>query len=325
MLRLGIRVSTIFSKGKGHFTRCLAIRRKLQGNFYWFIDNTDKVIEKEIPGEDKIYYENSPKQLEILNNFISNNTINSVLIDSYNINISDIEKIAKIPSVIIIDEDIKIKANMIICSQPIELNQIDGVQYLSGPKYAPISGKYFYEKKKSNNKIILVSFGAVDSYGVTLKAIQAIKNIILKYNYEYKVIITLGKYSPIIKYVKLAINDITNFKLIIDSFNMKDIYNKSTISIGAPGLSYLERMASGLPSLLVAQNVKHIKLINSWANLRCCIKANNNVSSIEYNLKRLLINKGLRRDIINNGVNLIDGEGSSRIAKHIDKLIKNND
>ena len=254
-----------------------------------------------------------------------NNSINSVLIDSYNINISDIEKIKKIPTAIIIDEDIKIKANMIICSQPIKLKHINGVQYLSGPKYAPISDKYFYEKKENINKIILVSFGSVDSYGVTLKVIQAIKNILLKNNYEFKVIITLGRYSPIIQHVKLAIKNLSNFKLIIDSSSMKEIYNKSIISIGAPGLSYLERMATGLPSLLVAQNDKHIKLINSWVNLGCCIKANNNVTSIEYNLKRLLTNNVLRRNIINNGVNLIDGEGSSRIAKHIDKLIKDND
>ena len=85
MLRLGIRVSTVASKGKGHLIRCLSIRQNLKGNFFWFIDYKDKTLEKEIFQEDEIYYENSSDQSENLKRFIINNSINSILIDSYNI------------------------------------------------------------------------------------------------------------------------------------------------------------------------------------------------------------------------------------------------
>ena len=43
---------------------------------------------------------------------------------------------------------------------------------------------------------------------------------------------------------------------------MEDIYKYCKIAIGAPGLSYLERLASGLPSLLIPQPKTHDSLID---------------------------------------------------------------
>ena len=325
MLKLGIRVSTITSRGKGHLRRCWAIRKNLQGNVFWFIDYKDTILEKEIAQEDNILYENGPNKFGKLKKFIINNTLNTILIDSYTINYNEITKVKNIPIVIITDEYVKVKANIIICPQPLKLKYIDGVRYLSGPRYAPISDEFYYDNKDKENKIILVSFGAFDSFGITLNVIQAIKNIFFNKKYDYKVLITLGNDSPIIQQVKSSIRMFSNFKLIIDSPNMKKIYSKSILSIGAPGLSFLERLSVGLPSLLVAQNDKHMKLIKTWVSLGCAIKASNTVKSIENNLKKLLINKDTRTNIINNGINIVDGEGSNRIAEEIEGLIKNND
>jgi spore coat polysaccharide biosynthesis predicted glycosyltransferase SpsG len=325
MLKLGIRVSTISSKGKGHLRRCLAIRKNLQGKFFWFIDHKDTSLEKEISQEDNIFYENSPNEFGKLKKFITNNTLNTILIDSYNINYNDITKVKNIPTAIIIDEDIKVKANIIICSQPIKLKHIDGTRYLSGPKYAPISDEFCYDKKVKKDQVILISFGSVDSIGITLNVIQAIKNIFLNKKYDFKIFITLGKDSPIIQQVKSSIRMFTSFKLIIDSPNMKKIYSESILCIGAPGLSFLERLSVGLPSLLIAQNDKHMKLINTWVNLGCAIKASNNIKSIENNLKRLLFDKDTCIKIINNGIKIVDGKGANRIAETIDGLIKKND
>ena len=76
----------------------------------------------------------------------------------------------------IVDKNITIRANLIICPQPIDIDYREGCKYLSGPKYAPISSKYVLKNKikKINNKI-LISFGAYDSKGLTLNTIKAIK------------------------------------------------------------------------------------------------------------------------------------------------------
>ena len=102
------------------------------------------------------------------------------------------------------------------------------------------------------------------------------------------------------------------------------LYSKSLLCIWAPGLSYLERLSVGLPTILVGQNNEHVDLINSWVDLGCALKANNNITSIEKNIKTIIQNKNIRKKIIINGTNIVDGQGSRRIARNIQELAYNN-
>ena len=66
MLKLGIRVSTIKSSGKGHFQRCLNIRKIISEEVNWFLDFKSKDIMREIPKIDKVFYENGIDKNSIL-------------------------------------------------------------------------------------------------------------------------------------------------------------------------------------------------------------------------------------------------------------------
>jgi spore coat polysaccharide biosynthesis predicted glycosyltransferase SpsG len=321
MLKLGIRVSTEVVYGKGHFMRCLSIRKYIQGNVIWFIDKENNTIEKNIPKIDKIIYENSSSGYVNLKKFILNKEINSLLIDNFSIDINSLRSIdEKFSIAALIDKDIKIKTNIIICPQPISIKNIPGTKYLCGPKYAPIESNDKYYKENTDYSKLLISFGSYDSKGVTLNVIEAIKNLIVNKGYKFSILITLGKDSPILIKVRSSIKNFSSFKLMVDAKNMKKIYSKYNIAIGAPGLSHLERMYNGIASLLISQNIVHEPLVNKWVSLGVAIKAENSILSIENNLQKLLDNDSLSKSIINKGMTIVDGKGAHRIANEIHKL-----
>jgi len=327
MLKLGIRVSSSSSSGRGHFERCLEIRRHINEKVFWFLDHESEFIKNKISKLDELYYENGKNTYDSLRKFMINNYLNCVLVDSYHINCKEIYNINnKIPIMAIIDKNIITKANIVICPQPIKEPNIKGTKYLCGPKYAPISNKFISKdhKNKIKNKI-LISFGSYDSLGITLNAIKAVKNLIIDESYSADIVITLAEESPIIDQVKDLIKNFSNFQLVLDSKNMEDIYKYCNIAIGAPGLSYLERMASGLPSLLIPQNKTHESLIDMWVKLGCGFRVENSIHSIQKKLKFILFNDKLRKELIKIGENLVDGKGAKRIANEIINMVKQND
>ena len=323
MLKLAIRVSSNSSSGRGHIERCLAIRKYLPEKVFWFVDSDSKYIKNKIFKSDKIFYENGKHKFNILKNSLKKYFINCILIDNYNIDSKDIYNISDdIPIIVFVDQNTNIKADMLICSQPIDLDYTQGKKYLVGPKYAPISEKFNFVKKDiKKKKNILISFGAYDSAGVTLNVIKSIKDFIESGSYNLNIIITLTNESPIISHVKYEIKNLSNFKLVLDCKKMEDIYKDCGIALGAPGLSHLERMASGIPSILISQNKLHSSLIDKWVKLGCGVKAESTLESIQDKLKLFLLNDDFREKIIINGRNLIDGKGAHRIATEIIKMV----
>ena len=327
MLKLGIRVSSASSSGRGHFERCLAIRSHIAEKVFWFTDYESQYIKNKIFKFDELFHENGKNKFDFLKKSMKDSFINCVLVDSYHINSIDIYNISnKIPIIVFIDKNITVKANIIICPQPIDVNFSEGAKYLCGPKYAPISDKFIFKNKKKylKNKI-LISFGAYDSMGITLNVIKAIKNLLISNSYTDDIVITLAGGSPIINQVKTLIKNFSNFQLVLDSKNMEAIYEDCNIAIGAPGLSYLERLASGLPSILISQNEIHNSLIDKWVKLGCGLRAENSTKSIQKNLKLLLFNDILRKKIIIEGKNLVDGKGASRIVNEINSMVIQDD
>ena len=324
MLKLGIRVSSIKSSGKGHFQRCLSVRKNISKKVVWFLDYRSKYLIQKIPKSDQIFFENKYDGITKLHLALENKSINFVLIDNYNISRQDIQIInKKINTAVLIDDNKVIEADLIICPQPINMKILKGKKYLCGPKYAPISKLFSNNNIKNNfNNTILISFGAYDSKALTIKVIEAVKYIICIKKMNLKVLIALGIDSPIKYKVKEIIKELPDFQLILDYNNMSKLYKKSDIAVGACGVSYLERLASGLPSILIAQNKLHNKLIDEWEKLGCAIKSDGTIKSIVNNIYLLCKNKNLRKRISKKGMGLIDGKGSQRIAEEINKFVK---
>jgi spore coat polysaccharide biosynthesis predicted glycosyltransferase SpsG len=330
MIKLGIRVANSITSGRGHFERCLSISRHMPAKIFWLLDEKNKFSESKINKKDEIIYEKDNSLLSLTYKAISEKKINIILIDSYNINLDDVSNLSKkIPVCIFQDTNKLADAQMIICPQPIKIKNYFNVVSLCGPKFAPISNELIVnnDDNDDNNDTmnILISMGSYDSLGITLNIIKAVQNLSFKLKKIMKTTIVLGTGSPIIKEVEKIIKEDLDFNLLIDVKNMNNIYNNSNIAIGAPGLSHMERLYIGLPTILIAQNVVHETLIDKWVNLGCAIKSSNNIKVIEKKILNIIENKIISKELIKNGKKLIDGKGAFRIAQAILKVFKTYD
>ena len=247
-----------------------------------------------------------------------------MLVDSYALKKNTINKLNEIVfTSLIIDYYKKIYANIVICPNPLNFNKLKNITYLIGEKFAPIA--YIKRKNLKIKNTLLVSMGAYDSKGITLKIIRVLKKLYKIKSINFDTIVTLGNKAPFLKKIKEEIKEYKNkIHLKVDAKNMDLIYAKSFFAIGAPGLSHLERLASGVPSILIPQNEKHKILVEKWNLKNCSISCKNNMLSIERSILKMLNDAKVRNKIMQQGIKSIDGKGSIRIAKEIDKFLLNN-
>ena len=95
---------------------------------------------------------------------------------------------------------------------------------------------------------------------------------------------------------------------------------QNDFAIGAPGISQIERMYLGLPSILIAQNNIQKPIINNLKKNKLSININGNIKNVVKNL--ISVNKDELNYIKNNCLKVIDGKGSIRIADIINKCVK---
>ena len=324
--KLAIRVCTYSKYGKGHFSRCLAIRSYLKCKTIWYIDVKDKYVSEMIPKHDEIVIEEGIYSCNKIKNDIIKKNLGMVLIDSYLISNNEFSKIRKyIPLTVISDEFKKIKADLVIYPHPVSIHYKQKKQILSGIRYAPLGREYSNKKEIVKNGIkkeynILVSMGSIDRAGVTITAIKSINKIIKNASLKLRILIVLGDKSPLITHVMSLTNLVKNYEVLINPQDMKILYSKSIMAVGAPGQSHIERLACGLPTILVAQNNLHKPIINKWVRLGCGIKSFNTVSSLSQNIIFLLLNKNLLIRMRKRSEAIVDGYGASRVAMNMSKI-----
>ncbi len=327
MNKLGIRVSTDNTFGRGHFVRCLEIRKYILSPVIWFIDFRNYNITEDIPKEDEVISEECTNGYEKVKKHINLNKINLLLIDSYNISDKKKNILSKlIPTALVVDKKSKVHAHILILPQLLFFEDSNTKINLIGPEYAPINSDYY----KINNRIInfdknpiniLVSMGYYDSKGISIKILKVIELILYKYNYDIIVNVLIGKKSPHIKALNLFKD--RNAKIFIHNNvkNMSLFYKNSDIAIGAPGLSNMERLAAGVPTLLIAQNKYQDYLICNLVKNGYAVKAKNTVQSIEQVIIEMLSSSKKLNSIVRKGIKLVDGKGAKRIAKSINDIL----
>ena len=124
---------------------------------------------------------------------------------------------------------------------------------LIGPKYALLR-KEFLENRNILNKTyneikrIFIFFGGVDSVNLTTRVLNALLNPNLT---NLKLCVVIGVSNPHSKTIKAQVSKHPNAKLYVQVDNMAELMAKSDISLGSGGSATWERMAVGLPSIVI--------------------------------------------------------------------------
>ena len=170
--------------------------------------------------------------------------------------------------------------------------------------------------------------GYYDSKKFTLKIVDAIEEIIKRSRFNLYVRVAIGKKSPCYAELDKRIKSLKNFKLLKNTNKLIYYAERSDIAIGAPGISHLERLYIGLPTILIPQNSIQEQIADCWNIKNCCIKSSILKEDIKSSISKLIENRKLRKNIIKSGKLILDGNGAKRIAKTLNgyyrkKLQKN--
>ena len=248
-----------------------------------------------------------------------------VLVDSYDLPLSELfEWKSKYGKLVIIDDfgkapifaDLVISPALTIEKEINNVNQIN----LIGPKYALLSSEYSNHKNVnnyfSNIKTILLSFGFYDSKNLTKLILDALG----KTDFQDTVQIAIGSNAPHLNSIKKVVSKYTfNVEIFEDIFGLYELNSIADLVIGAGGVSLLERMALGKPSITFAVSDNQIEQVKWAQSIGATIAFIHNnefkLTEIIKSLNLVLSDANTRNIMSKISSNAVDGAGASRVAK----------
>tara|TARA_Y100000768_G_C23957045_1_gene673363 strand:- start:364 stop:1692 length:1329 start_codon:yes stop_codon:yes gene_type:complete len=140
---------------------------------------------------------------------------------------------------------------------------------LFGPKYALLSSKFFKLRNKTrfnklNIKNILVFFSGSDPHDLTCLTIQSLS---CDEFLDKNIIVVIGLNNTKKEKIKKLVSSRKNFSLHEQINNMPEMMSNCDLSIGSGGVSNLERMCLGLPSITLSFAENHRNILISLDKL----------------------------------------------------------
>jgi len=209
-----------------------------------------------------------------------------------------------------------------------ELISLDSIKLL-GPKYALLQKDFIKNRKnryKSNDRIkkVFVFFGGADLDNLTCVTIKALSKSKLRY---LSVDVVIGSSNPHHEKLKAEICKRPNIKLHIQIDNMAELMSNADISIGAGGTTTWERMALGLPSIVVTladNQISFIRYLDKDGCLNWLGGAGQISEQVIYSSLLKAIQKPYRLHMQSQkNQKIVDGMGVNRVANILIKYCKN--
>lgn len=192
---------------------------------------------------------------------------------------------------------------------------------LAGPEFAPLASSYAVDlawadrPAASNASRVLVAFGARDSANATGRVLDAIELI----DSLQETTIVLGPDAPHREDVARRTEALTNAKIIFAPEHMIPIYQSADLAIGAPGVSFLERLCCGVPTLLVCQNAGQRPIAEAAVREGAAELADDDdAPALARRIMGLLANVVRRTELRRRGRELVDGRGAERLARALE-------
>jgi len=281
-MKVVIRTDSSQKIGSGHVMRCLSLAEELRKSCVDVefivrnhIGNINKQIEKNGFQVNLLPKQNNKQQslagyekwLGLKQSIDANETIQIIkdreidwlIIDHYALDYNWEEKLRPYTKNIMVIDDLANRKHD--CDFLLDQNYIhDDSRYdcllspdtvkLLGSKYALLRKEFIENNRIQNNSIkkILIFFGGSDPYNLTLLAIKALTQPKLKHLY---VDVVIGDGNPHQSELKKAISEYSNITLHIQIDNIAELMSKADLALGAGGVTTWERMAIGLPAIII--------------------------------------------------------------------------
>ena len=205
------------------------------------------------------------------------------------------------------------------CMDNCKSKKKDKATFLYGSKYALLAVEYakkHYVKNKTIVSNILVSCGLQDSNNYVSKILSALSES----NFDGNVNVAIGSQAPNLQKLLHSVNNYHfSVSVTLDSNGLYDLLMQSDMVIGTGGVSLLERMAIGRPSvtIIAAENQRNQA---EWSEkVGATVLVDPIKQQFQHDLRGaidlLLKSEEKRLEMSVNGSSFIDGRGSERVAR----------
>lgn len=197
-------------------------------------------------------------------------------------------------------------------------NKLDQKPSLTGSEYAIIDPQFSRiadrDRTQSVERIV-VTFGKLDDDNVAGRVLRLLSGLTL----EAEIILTASSASPHLEQLKSDMSDFAQRgRLLLDQPDMIPLLSECDLVIGAGGVSLLERMSAGVPSvtLSIADNQKAFvrTAIRHGASVDGGGASSSDDDLLEHAITNVLENGAIRKQMSDAGRKLIDGRGADRVA-----------
>ena len=257
VLRIAFRVDANQNIGLGHVMRCqtiikVCLKRRIQCTFY----TTSEIVEEkgsemgiEVLRLNSISF--SMCEAQLLKHTMKKRNEEILFIDSYDVTEQYLEELHNIYTILLVDNQCDLFANMII--QPNAYLQEQGkVQktaigtYLKGMEYQPIREEFFLNQVILREEIenILILTGGTFYENFVLSLLTTLFNHFCTLNVTVLTGARLGKDA--VKKIEDQFSH-WNLEIVCNVSNVAEIMKKNDIAISACGSTIYEIMAIGLP------------------------------------------------------------------------------
>lgn len=165
---------------------------------------------------------------------------------------------------------------------------------------------------------VLVTMGGGDPDNVTMKVVQALKQINIS-GLEAKILI--GPANPNMQILEREISDHTNLQLIMNATNIPELMAWADIAVSAGGSTCWEMALLGLPNIIMyfAENQRPIaeKLHEHGAAFSMGWSYQLTIASIRQHIEDILLSQERRKGYSIKSQDIVDGKGSHRICREI--------
>lgn len=310
----GLRVATDPADGAGHAVRCAALAAALPGRVRLFVDPgpLPPALASMAP---PVVVEAAPGATDRLEAALAGD-LDAVLIDSYRVGEAAVARIARRrPCAVLRDGVPKGAEQVAIDPSPIAAAE-DG--RLSGPAYAPLAPAIVRARRamaqgrevraSGDRRHLVVAFGVRDSADATGRTLDALAPIAE----DLRITVLIGSAAPHLAKIRQRIAALGDARLLIDHPDVAGLYGEAELAVGAPGVSQLERLCLGVPTVLLPQRALHGPLIDAWVAAGAALTPTHD--DLAATVRRLALDRTLAQALTDRGQALVDGRGAERLA-----------
>lgn len=341
MNKLLVRVNSTYESGIGHFMRCLALAQKWQkenGYICFLINDNDNLVNRIIDENmDYIIYN---KDIGTVDDALFLSKIAKdydwVVVDGYLFN-EDYFDILRENNLkfLLFDDDGRLthyNANIILNQNlHADINlysskKEDYTHLLLGSKFILLRNEFLentgYKKTiKNQAKNILITLGGSDTNNHSLKVLKAINNSRFD---DLEIIILLGANNVHEDSINSYVDENNlNVKVLRNVSNVSHIMKWADLAFSSGGTTVWELAFMGVPSIIGSVSKVEELLINGLDQYNL-FKTVYSIEKLSLNdltecFDEVIQNKRLRTEFSENGRNFVDGYGSERIIKLMEK------